>query len=152
MKSGFFLFPLFQSFERQDVKCGQSLKHFLWISFMVVNLCPLSPAFLGNSLKSFRTNLVWNKEDRYAGGEYLTLVRTKANKSSNKTGFSSALSPIFSLRTWAMSSINDQGSSEKQDLSRRCMTKCLLISKLTGYRQLAVVERTLVLQSGHPDN
>lgn len=57
-------------------------------TFLLNNLCngkfcPLSLAFLGNSLKSFRTNLVWNKEASHASGEYFILLRNKGNKSSN---------------------------------------------------------------------
>lgn len=63
----------------------------------MVNLCPLSLAFLGNSLKSFRTNLVWNKEASHASGEYFILFRNKANKSSNGSA-----SPL--LVDWAMRS------------------------------------------------
>lgn len=73
-----------RTFRDRAIKCGQSLKHFFWTSFMVVNLCL---AFLGNSLKSFRTNLIWNKEGSHAGGEYRILVRNKANKSCNDSGF-----------------------------------------------------------------
>lgn len=58
VECGPFVLSIAQELTDIEIKCGQSLKCFFGITCVVVNLCPVSPAFLGNGLKSFRTNLV----------------------------------------------------------------------------------------------
>lgn len=137
------------TFRDRAIKCGQSLKRFLWISFMVVNLCL---AFLGNSRKSFRTNLIWKKEGSHADGEYLTLVRKKANKSSHESGFSwPRFLPIFSSWAWAMCSMNVQGRSDEQASLQQVRSEASRKTEAHWReRWLTTVERILVLKSGQP--
>lgn len=118
-------------FRDRAIKCSQSLKHFFWISFMVVNLCL---AFLGSGLKPFRTNLIWNKEGSYAGGEYLILVRNKANKSNHESSF---FSPHFLSSPrgpeWCVQQMFGAGETSSH-LSSRCTVKRITKLKPTGER------------------
>lgn len=74
-----------------------------------------------NSLKSFRTNLAWNKEHSHAGGEYLTLVR---NKQIHQILRAASLSSISSLWGRAMISVNMLGRSG--GLATPCLADALL--------------------------
>lgn len=137
------------TFRDRAIQCGQSLKRFFWIPFMVANLCL---AFLGNSLKSFRTNLIWNKEASHAGGEYLILVRNKTNKSRNESGFSSPrFLSSFSSWAWAMCSINVQGRSDERASIQQVHCEVYHNTE-THWRERGrtTVERTSVLKSGQP--